>query len=369
MLEEHLRRFSRVLVLTGRRGALSSGALGDFQKIASRLGLQVSLYQGVEPNPSVETVDKVAEAAWRGGADCLVALGGGSVIDTAKLASVVAVCGCAARDYLEGRCSPCGSLPVIAVNLTHGTGSEVDRYSVISDNSSRVKLGLASDYFYPMVSVDDPTYTLTMPREQIVYTSLDALYHFIEASTSRASSPMVTTLASEGVKLIARYLPRALNKPEDVEARYWLMYAALTAGIAIDNARTHVIHVLEHVLTGLNQSLAHGAGLAILGPAAIKHICSEALETCSSILQPLLEPGESGDNPEVFARALARFQESLGFAESLRSYGFSTDHAEEVVERALELFPVQLSLSPVAVSRELLKSIYLESLDSSRQAT
>ncbi|MEM1851432.1 MAG: iron-containing alcohol dehydrogenase, partial [Acidilobaceae archaeon] len=227
-----------------------------------------------------------------------------------------------------------------------------------SDLENKVKLGIASDYFYPLASVDDPLYTFTMPHEQIIYTSLDAFYHFIEAATSRASSPMVETLAEEGVSLIAKFLPKAVKEPNLLEARYWLMYSALLAGIAIDNARIHIIHVLEHVLTGLNPNLAHGAGLGILGPTALKRVCSEVLDICTRILRPILN-AENG-KPEEIARAVARFQESLGFREKLSDYGFSPDLADEVAERALSLFPIQLELAPISVSKEVLKEVYLE---------
>lgn len=357
-----LEKTRRVLIVTGRRSAIDSGALQDVLMIASKLGLETIIYQGVEPNPSVETIDAIAEKAWRNRCEMIVAVGGGSVIDASKLASVIAVCGCNARDYLTGKCVACDSLELVAVNLTHGTGSEVDRYSVVSDYSSGVKIGIASDNFYPVASFDDPRYTTTLSREQTIYTSLDALYHFIEASTSRNSSPFVVSLAREGVKLIAEYLPQAVANPNDLVARYWLMYASLLAGIAIDNARTHVIHALEHVVTGINPKLAHGAGLGILGPISVKHICREALEICTDIMTPLLGDVEQNPTPEAIASSLLRFQRSVGFREKLADYGFTSLDASMIAEKALKLFQVQLSLAPFEVTRETLEGIYYESL-------
>ncbi len=362
-LEGWLSEFKRVHVVTSRSAARISGALGEVSRYLDRNGIKYEVYDGVVPNPSASLVDAVAERIWRFGAEAVIAIGGGSVIDVAKLGSAVAACGGRAAEYLRRERSVCGALKIAAINLTHGTGSEVDRFAVATVDETREKVSVASDYIYPSIAVDDPRYLTTLPRSQTVYTALDALYHALESSTSRASSPFTRTLAQESVRLILRWLPEAVEKPENLEARYWLLYASALSGICVDNSRTHFIHAIEHVLSGLEASLAHGAGLAALGPAAVRVLYASSPGPLHELLKhvdPSLSP--SPEDAERAADALRRFQERVGFRESLADYGFTAEMAEKVADSALKSMRYLLDLAPVDASRDLVKRVYLESL-------
>ncbi|MEM3998958.1 MAG: iron-containing alcohol dehydrogenase, partial [Ignisphaera sp.] len=274
-----LQRFRRVYVVTSRSAAKVSGALADVENILKSLGIRYEVFDGVTPNPLASMVNSISEKVWRFGAEAIVAVGGGSVIDTAKIVSVISHCGGLVEDYVRGYREACGSIPVLAVNLTHGTGSEVDRYAVVTLENPKTKYGLTSDYMYPAASFDDPRYLVTLPKSQTIYTAFDAFYHALEASCGVDSSPYVVAIAEEAVKNIVYWLPKAVENPGDVEARYWLLYSSMLAGIAIDNSRAHIIHSVENVLSGINTSLPHGAGLAMLGPAAVKHLYQASPET------------------------------------------------------------------------------------------
>jgi len=129
-LRDWLSRFRRVFIVTGRKSAKVSGALNDVLRFAEELGLKYEVFSEVFPNPTAKLVDDVAFRVWRFGAEAVIAIGGGSPIDTAKLASVIAVCGGKAEEYIRGDKVACNSLPLAAINLTHGTGTEADRYAV-----------------------------------------------------------------------------------------------------------------------------------------------------------------------------------------------------------------------------------------------
>ena len=362
-VEELLRRFRRVYIVSSRSAARVSGALSDVEQMLKGSGIAYEVFDRITPNPLASTVNTLAERIWRFGAEAVIAIGGGSVIDSAKIASVIACCGGFVEDYVRGSKEPRGSLPVVAINLTHGTGSEVNRYAVVTLENPRTKLAIASEYTYPLASVDDPQYLRTLPKSQTMYTAFDAFYHALEASCGADSSPYVLALAEEAVKNIVKWLPLALKDPGNAEARYWLLYASMLAGIAIDNSRAHIIHAMENVLSGINTELPHGAGLAMLGPAAVKHLyraVPEPLHRILKYLDPGLEP--SPEYAERAAEAVKRFHAEMGFRESLRAYGFTEQEAEKVIDTVFNYLSYALKLSPVEPSRELLKEMYLSAL-------
>jgi len=364
-LEPWLERHKSVAIITGRSSAEKSGALKDLLELLDKSGVTYDIYRNVTPNPTDSIVDSAAEFVWRSGAQAVIAVGGGSVIDTAKLASAIARCGGRAKEYIKGSRAACASLPLAAINLTHGTGSEVNRYAVATIEDTNEKVGVASDCFYPQISIDDPRYTTSLPENQTIYTSLDALYHSLEASTSILASPYTVVLGEEAVRLIAKWLPRAVERPDDIEARYWLLYASLLGGIAIDNSRTHLIHSMEHALTGLNPKLAHGAGLAILGPAVIELIYKAAPEAAYRLLRHIdgsLEP--SRESASRARRALAIFQKKVGFSETLRDYGFTREQVEDVKRIVLGTLRHVARLAPFDVKPEAVERIYLELVES-----
>ncbi len=350
----------RVLIVTGRGSARRSGALQDATRALGEMGVQWELYDGVRPNPEDRIVDEIAAAAKGGGAEALLAIGGGSTIDSAKLAAAVACSGGSARDYLLGIRRPTCALPVYAINLTHGTGSEVDRYSVANIREEGRKLGVES--VYPRASADDPAYLRTLPADQTRYTSLDALYHALESSTSRETNPMTLSLAQEAAGIISRRLADAIREPADIGARTDLLYAAAIAGIAIDNSVTHIVHVLEHVVSGLNPEVPHGAGLAMLGPRSMRYTHAAMPEESARVLRAL-DPGISPSREDAgrAEEAVRRFQGSIGFDESLSDYGFSEGDLGTLVSRAMESLRGN-SLVPFEATPDVVRDIFLSAL-------
>lgn len=362
-LEGWIVKFRRVYVVTSKSAARVSGALKEVVDYLARNDVRYEVFDGIVANPPASVVDAAAERAWRFGAESVIAIGGGSVIDSAKLASVIAHCGGRASEYLARARDVCGALSIAAVNLTHGTGSEVNRIAVATIDETREKVSVASEHMYPSIAVDDPRYLTTLPRSQTIYTALDAFYHALEASSSRASSPFTRILCEKSVQLIVRWLPVAVEEPDNIEARYWLLYSSALSGIAVDNSRTHLIHAIEHVLSGLEPSLAHGSGLALLGPAAIRVLYEHAPDALYELLRHLdrsLSP--SPGDADRAAEAIRRFQAGVGFKESLADYGFSADMAERVAEASLASMGYLLALAPVDVSRDLIRRIYVESV-------
>ena len=167
----------------------------------------------------------------------MLAIGGGSPIDAGKSAAVLlANPGKTAAELYEFKFTPAGAVPIIAVNLTHGTGTEADRFAVATILEKEYKPAIAYDCIYPTWSIDDPALMTGLSREQTRFVSIDAVNHCIEAATGKAASAFSVSLAREAIALVAQYLPIAEKNPADLEARYYLLYASMLAGVCFDNA-------------------------------------------------------------------------------------------------------------------------------------
>ncbi|MFP3402046.1 MAG: iron-containing alcohol dehydrogenase [Acidilobus sp.] len=329
-LRGYVKGLKKVMVVTGRVAAKASGALDDVIAILKGNNVEFTHFDKIVSNPPSSLADELASNLKEFGAEAVIAIGGGSTIDVAKVAAAIAVNGGTSLDYLYGRRRAQSCLPVYAVNLTHGTGSEVNRYANLTDVTRGDKLG--NEVCYPRAAFDDPRYTLSMPMEQVLCTSFDALYHAYEAATTYGSSPLVWTLAEDSVRRIAENLPLAASNPKDETPRYWLMYASMISGVAIDLSPTNIIHQLENILSGLVPSLPHGCGLAIIGPALAPIVHSASPEVSTRLLR-LLDPSASV-SAETAGNILKRFAESVGFNKRLGDYGIGKDTVREAVRRA-----------------------------------
>jgi alcohol dehydrogenase len=335
-IRDYLRGFKKLLIVTGRRSAKVSGALDDVLKILNEYGIEYIVYDRVRPNPTVDIVHGIVNEYRDSGAEGIIAIGGGSVIDSAKAARVVIAGGGNIVDYVYGlKEIPEKQVFLLAINLTHGTGTEIDRYAVVNIPEKKEKRGFSPGY--PSISVDDPRYTRSLPRSQTIYTSIDAFAHSVESSTTTRANPFVWLLSGEAIRNIIEYLPRALRDPSDLTARYWLLYASMIAGISIDYAVTHLGHALEHFFSGLNPELPHGAGLAILYRKLLGFFYRINPEVMSKLLKPLNKDLKPVPEDGVLAeKSYNEFLERIGFEEKLSDYGFGLDDVREAVREMYE---------------------------------
>ena len=349
-LEREVSGIEHATIVTGKQSARRSGALDDIKNILKEKNIEYDIFDRIKPNPTVEMADELAEYIWKKSSDCMVAVGGGSIIDTAKVSSVIALSGGCAKDYLKGKTAK-RSLPLYAVNLTHGTGSEIDRFAVLTDGIH--KIGISSRY--PDVSIDDPRYTLTLPENQTIFTSIDAFFHAYEAVTARTSNKFVETLSIESAKLIGESLP----KEQTIEEKEKLLYASMIAGISLDMSPAHIVHAIEHALSGLNPELPHGCGLAIVGARSIYWIHRHS-ENSGKILQALLS--KKIDSPEDAEKSFREFLRSVGFEETLDDYGFSRDDFRDVEKILFEDLKYFLKRVDFKFTPEMLHDVLEKSL-------
>lgn len=258
---------SKVLLVTGRGGFREEAV----RRIRKQLpNVEIAVYNGVEPNPTWRSVDEGAKVVEERGCGLVVALGGGSVIDAAKMMAYVAVAGGSAYEYIfgGGRIDRRG-LPVIAIPTTAGTGSEVTPFAVISDKEKKLKLPVRSRFLFPKVALVDPELTLSMPKELTASTGADALAHSLEALWSKDAQPISDYLALRAVKIIFENLRKACEQPQDVEAREQMSLASLLGGIAISNIGTGPSHAISYPLT-VHFNVPHGEACALTLPEVME---------------------------------------------------------------------------------------------------
>ena len=360
------RGITKVIVMTGKSSHIKTGAWDVTKKALEDNGIKYLLYSKVTPNPTVDQVDEATAEAAAFGAEAVIAIGGGSPIDAAKsVAILLAYPEKNATELYELSFAPDKAVPVIAINLTHGTGTEVDRFAVVSIPAKEYKPAIAYDCIYPLFAIDDPALMTKLPAEQTIYVSVDAINHVVEASTTIVTNPLAILLAKETIRLVAKYLPIAIKEPENLTARYYLLYASLIAGTSFDNGLLHYTHALEHPLSAVKPDLAHGLGLAMLLPAVVKEIYPASREILAEIFEPIL-PGLKGsaDEADKVYTGLRNWIESVGIKSHLRDEGFDDSVVDKLVNLAFETPSLDglLGIAPVKATKESVKNIYVNSL-------
>ena len=268
-------------------------------------------------------------------------------------------------DLYELKFTPEKALPIIAINTTHGTGSEVNRFAVVSLLDKNYKPAIAYDVCYPLYSIDDAKLMTGLSKNQTSYTAVDAVNHVIEACTSLVASPYCMLLAKETIRLVTKYLPKALENGEDLEARYYLTYASMIAGTCFDNGMLHLTHALEHPLSAVKPDLAHGLGLGVILPAVIRAIYPARPEVLAEILEPIA-PGLKGiaDETEVAVEKVKTWLQSVGVTDTLTTLGFTENDVKKLVDLSFNTPSLDslLGLAPVKATKELVEGIYSQSL-------
>lgn len=318
------RGIQNVLVVSGKGAYKSTGAWDHVTAAMVKHGIDYVLYDKVTPNPTVDHVDQAVVLGQKNGSTAVIAIGGGSPIDVGKSAAILLKnLNYSARDLYNFKFTPSEALPIIAINLTHGTGTEANRFAVVTIPEKNHKPAIACDCIYPLYAIDDPGLTTGLPLEQTCYVSIDAVNHVVEAATSKAVNPYAITLATQTIDLVNTYLPLAMKDPDDLSARYFLMYAAMLAGVAFDNSLLHYTHALEHPLSAVKPELSHGLGLAMLLPAVIENIYPVCGAVLAHIFAPAL-PGFTGKAHETakFARGVEKWLATMGADKKLSDDGF-----------------------------------------------
>ena len=356
----------KVIVMSGRNAYKATGAWDIVEKALKDNGIGYVNYDQVTPNPTTHHVNDAAKMAREFGAKAVLAIGGGSPTDAGKsVAILLEYPDKDANDIYEFKFAPDKAVPIVSINLTHGTGTETNRFAVVTVPEKNFKPAIAYDCIYPTYAIDDPALMVKLSPKQTRYVSIDAVNHVVEAATSKVASPYSITLAKEVVALVAKYLPKALENAEDLEARYFLAYAAMMGGVSFDNGLLHYTHALEHPLSGVKPELSHGLGLAMLLPAVVKEIYANQSYVLADVLAPIVS-GLTGnpDEADKAAKGVENWLKSVGVAEKLEDEGFVEADVEKLVKLTYETPSLAglLAIGPVGDGKEVVEAIYKNSL-------
>ncbi len=280
-------------------------------------GRLAGVYDGVVADSPADAIDAAAAWARSVGADGLVSVGGGSAIDTTKGMAIVLTEGGSIRDHQGSQRLERRQTPHLAIPTTAGTGSEVTGYAVVLGEGE--KMHYADDRIIPDAAILDPEVTLGMPRALTAATALDALTHAIEAYTSVQRQPLADALALHAMRLIARYLPRAVSDGKDVVARGQLLAAANLAGQAFNSSGVGLAHAMAHVV-GARYHVHHGTANAIVLPHVMRFNADELGDRLAEAALALgVSPSEA--SAEAAARAVAALVAQCGLPTRLRDVG------------------------------------------------
>ena len=258
----------RALLITDR-GLYQSGLADKVARVLSDAGIEYAVYYNVKPNPTVLTVNECLAAARAIDAGVLIALGGGSAIDTAKAVSIVMANGGRVEQYEGVNKSIHAGLPIVAINTTAGSGSECTNYYVVTDPVRKTKMAMEDINCMVSIAVNDIDFMSSMPPKLTAATGMDALTHAIEAIFSKEATPITDKDAVWAIDTIISCLPRAVQNGADEHARTMMAYAENVAGMAFSNAGLGMVHAMAHALGG-HYNLPHGVCNAVLLPYVLR---------------------------------------------------------------------------------------------------
>lgn len=297
-------------------------------------GIEITHFDGVVPNPPTTVVERGRELAVTANCDVVLAIGGGSSIDTAKIISAtINAKSLNWADWFATYDSPFGAiealpaktLPLIAVPTTSGTGSQVTHAAVITDLEQHAKLTLFHPEFYPCEALIDPELMLTLPPRMTAMTGFDAFSHAFESFTGTRPSPFVDGMALEAMKLVVENLPNVVDNGADLNGRCQLAKADTLGGIALANGGAGAPHPLGEILGSSKTNLPHGLTLAVVYPAYVQLQWRKQPERYAQVAELFGAMGSTEEKAQSLAAHLVTFLDSIGLESNLTQIGVTED--------------------------------------------
>ena len=325
----------RKAFLVTDRGIIETGLV---DQVKEKLGnLLAGVYADVPQDSGMDVVDQGAESALAFGADVIVSLGGGSVIDTAKGMCIVMKEGGGLRDFQGMQMLTRQQTPHVVVPTTAGTGSEVTSGAVILDKDQGQKIIIFEYFNTPRVAILDPRMTEKLPANLTASTGMDAMTHAVESYVSQTRNPISDAAALHAIKLIVKYLPMAVENGENLMARGQMQIAALLAGWAFSNAMLGLVHAMAHSLGAICR-IPHGLANGILLPHVMRYNSDEVPELTADIAQAM-GVAVNGMNTSTAASAavdeMEAFIRSVGLDQRLSDLGVNEEELEKCAELSM----------------------------------
>lgn len=354
-----------MVVISNGKSTRASGALDRALEQLRMAGVETVLFDKVGANPLKAIAEEGARFARDNGCDFVVALGGGSVMDAAKIMAMYANQPGDLWDYVPGATGKMQPLvkpvlPWIAITTTAGTGSEVDQWGVITNPETNEKIGCGGmDSLFPVLAVVDPELMVTVPPKFTAYQGFDALFHSTEGYISKANSLMSDMVQLAAIENVGKYLARAVRDGGDMEAREHMAFANTMSGYSMVVGACTSEHAMEHAMSAYHGGLPHGAGLIMISQAYYthfvnKHCCDERFIRMAQALGK-----QDASTPMDFVTALAELQEACGVADlKMSDYGIQKDECMTLAKNARATMSGLFGADPISMTDEECAAIF-----------
>lgn len=332
-----LKGLKKALVVTDGN-LVKCGIAARLEQVLTAGGIPYVLFADVQPNPTKQNVNDALAAYHAGACDFIVGLGGGSPNDCAKGCSILATNGGKLEDYEGGNRSKLPGAPIIAVNTTAGTASEISRAYLISDEEKKEKIICKDINALPVASINDPELMVGLPAGVTAATGMDALVHAVESYVCNNSYLLTREMAVSACRLVFTGLREVLATPTSIELREQMIYAQSLAGMAFCNSGVGIAHSLAHAL-GATYHLGHGLCCAIMLPGVIRYNLRGARARYSELGRALFPARCAVQDDEtcagIFLEEVERLSEDVGTKVPLAQLGVKEADLHEVAEKAL----------------------------------
>ncbi len=341
----------RALLVTDK-GLAKTGVPQKIEKTLAEEGLSVSIFDEVEPEPFLEVAEKTAKVARKEEYDIVVGVGGGSVLDMAKIAAIAVTNPGCMRQYVGVDFVKKTGIPSILLPTTSGTGSEVTNVAVVTVAEDEMKNAVISSHMLATVAMVDPTLAYTLPPRLTASTGLDALSHALEALMSVHANPITDALALQAIRLIFAHLPTAYRKG-DPESRYAMSLGAMVAGMAFGNSGVCLGHAAAYSFS-VTYKVHHGLSCGLVLPFALEFnapAIPEKLPQIAAAMNLEAEKLKPEELPVCISAAILRLAEEVQLPRRLRDIGIPREALEKLANKILT-FKRVLSRNPRPISRE-----------------
>ncbi|MGD8908178.1 MAG: L-threonine dehydrogenase [Chromatiales bacterium] len=329
--------FKKALIVTDK--VLNSiGLVKKLTDVLENNQIAYVIFDETNPNPTVDNVEKGLAMLEKNGCDFVISFGGGSPHDCAKGIALVAANGGNIKDYEGVDVSKKPQVPLVAVNTTAGTASEMTRFCIITDEVRHIKMAIVDKNTTPILSVNDPQLMVAMPKSLTAATGMDALTHAIEAYVSTAATPITDACAIKAIELIRDHLKNAVDNGNDEVARDNMAYAEFLAGMAFNNASLGYVHAMAHQLGGF-YDLPHGVCNAILLPYVEAYNIQAAPERLKDVAVALgvnVDGLTDEDAAKAGIQAIKDLSVSINIPSGLAELGAKEEDLDILAENALK---------------------------------
>ena len=329
--------FKKALIVTDKV-LVQIGLVSKVTNLLDDNQIEYIIYDETKPNPTVKNVEEGLSILKEGNCDFVISLGGGSPHDCTKGIALLATNGGSIKDYEGVNMSSKPQLPLIAINTTAGTASEMTIFSIITDEDRHVKMALVDKHMTPIMAVNDPMLMTAMPKSLTAATGMDALTHSIEAYVSTNATPVTDACAEKSIELITNYLKKAVDNGEDIEARDMMAYAEFLAGMAFNNASLGYVHAMAHQLGGF-YDLPHGVCNAILLPYVQEfnaQVSANRLKKVASIMGVDVSDMTDEEGASACIDAIKELSKSIGIPADLSELGVKVEDFDILATNALK---------------------------------